>query len=69
MGALDTALALEVRRLREVAEAQLVTQRETNRLLYALATGQNPDQVAPAPVERVAPQAKKDRKGLLSPRY
>ena len=51
----DLALIQEIfERLREVAEAQLVTQRETNRLLYALATQQDPNQVAPAPVEPVA---------------
>ncbi len=69
MGTLDLALIQEIKRLREVAEAQLVTQRETNRLLYALATQQDPNQVAPAPVEPVAQEAKTGRKGFFGPKY
>ncbi len=69
MGTLDVAIIQELKRLREIAEAQLVTQRETNRLLFALATSQDPNNVAPAPVVQVAPQAKTEKRGLFGPKY
>lgn len=49
MGMTDTAMLLQSKRTMDAVEALLAAQHETNRLLYAIAAGEQPAMAAASP--------------------